>query len=216
MLRNVLQFNSVDSAIDPRSFSRSSSTWSCFGRCFRNGKDLEQDQECFVTTTERKRSCDVETERRIKEWILETRLCYDPAPERLGHNADASQKVGEISDGLECYSLAACRPTEKLVALSTVNNNDRRRNRWKGRIPSESLLISPPTTAADTTSQAVPVKPQALPAEPHWLVPTHSSAAGNTGAGRVIWMRRSATLQGRRSSSRNVAQSSRPAGPANS
>jgi hypothetical protein len=196
---------------------------SCFGKCFRNGSGLEQEQECFDSTITRKRSCDAETERRIKEWIIDSSLCYDQTPDSTCQTADSISLTFDISGGLENTESGASTQSDQpllpaKVSLETVNNKERNKNRWKGRmptVPAETLSIAIPTDEAQDArvkhptqphSRAIAQQSQRSPCNSTaCLVPSSSSAARVVSTGRVIWMRRTALMQGRRRSSSRIA-----------
>ncbi len=192
----------------PRSF------WSSFRRCFGRGGGLESEQAYWtVAATARHGNLDSEAHRRIKEWIIDSSLCYGDALDLSWESDISTQKITEISDGFECSILEDTKPDNpllptKLASRARINNT----SRWKGRLaaadPDESQLTPLPTDE-NTASQAVRIKLRDYPNQPACptasrLVPAPPPAARGK-AGRVIWMRRSAVIQRRRLSARIAA-----------
>ncbi len=207
---------------DPKISSQSRQFWVCFGGCIWNGAELGQDSQEYMVTKiarndARKKSFEnarynTETERRIKEWILDSSLCYDQASEISCHrDANNLQIFDEGGDGLERSDSAASAQSDRplipvKVTSDTERGKERNRNRWKGRLPAdpaEALSIAIPTDEY-TASQDIRVKLPAAESHCRSAAQPQPLCADTTSrlSGRVIVMRHRVLLQGRRPSSR--------------
>ncbi len=94
-----------------------------FLRCIWSEIDLGQDQECLVTKSTfagiEKVRYNAETERRIKEWILDS--SYSRAPDFLCQGDDNSpQDFNKVSDGLNCSDSEASTQSDKPLSPADV------------------------------------------------------------------------------------------------
>ncbi len=228
MWRNMSQrFDSaeMEASTDPE--TPASSFWVCFGKCFGKECTQKKGETCFQETVARRENRDAETEARIKEWILDSSLCYGKEFDLSIQSQNPSQNFSDVSDILKCSDFAATAPATSQdgnpllateVASNTVNNKERNRDRWKGRVPanpSGTPSIYMPTDVNEAY-QAVQNQRRVQPQPPvslanSRLVSIPSSAARGNNAGRIIWMRRSAVMK--RWSSR-IAHLESPRSPA--
>jgi hypothetical protein len=215
MPRKKLRTPDVDVEYNSNPFQR------CFGRFFgKNGK-IKQDQPCVVATPAINKKFNAETEGRIREWILNSSLCYCPLKELSCQNEDLSSKDENIAEvcegflGFECsdFDLTARRQdlpfSAAKVAPTIVNNKTRNKSRWKGK-----LLFDSPGIHALLSGQEKKIQPESnnSPPSAQDCPPTHSSAAS---ARRIIRMRQPVVLQTRRSPAQIEAQPQPQAGPVN-
>jgi hypothetical protein len=211
------------------------SIWICFGGPFRKKIPRRKEKPCSQMTTARRRNIEVEVEMRIRQWILESSLCYsiasDPSsqteqsPRRISADSNAFDSLEYIETSSTANAPAGSYknnprlPTE--VASSTIDNREIRRERWKGRLkrlpvdPVETHVTSLPTDAK-TTSQNVRIEPWDQPNHStrpttSRLVPVSPPAARAVSAERM-W--RSEVLGGRRSSWSSTRVAVPPSPPA--
>ena len=204
--------------------SASRSCWNNFRRCFGQENGLENERAYFQASP-RNRNCNPDIECRINQWILDSSLCYGKESDISENNDNSPRQISEVSDGLVfsdsdsagIFIYNALLPTQ--VASATVQNRERNRNRWKGRLTANSIeshSISLLTTYADTAPQPEVriklrdhhAKNPTAPTRPttSQLVPIPLQAARDVSSRRTKWMRRSAVLRGRRASARISAQ----------
>jgi hypothetical protein len=218
----------ADSEIAAHSF------WSCFGRCFKKYGDRRKEQ-AYV-------AINAETERRIKEWIHSSSLCYGHESELhnismcYGHESNVSEAENgpNTASWLACSNMKISRhPLHAANVTPTIAScKARNRNRWNGRLSFNQAEIKSACEPANQIAGSLTerVKMEVLP-EPHDRIvvqptsnyaqrrasariesPLQSSTARYVSDGRVIWMRRSAI----RHATQFEADMQPPAGPANS
>jgi hypothetical protein len=190
---------------------RSFRSWRYWGKCFGGVSELEneQNEKAPSHATAIRRNYDAETEKRVREWILDCSMHYGQESATNSQHDDLSQNINTVCSNMKVTEPDKDPPTLK-IATATVNNKVRNKNRWKGRLPSvgpaESHSISLPTDS-NSPPQVVQYKLQVLPQPP--VSPVTSElifinelhARGNSAeADRMVWMRRSAALERRRSS----------------
>ena len=110
------------------------SLWSCLKGCLGTGEALETEQSCALNT-EKEREFNAEIEGRIKEWIINSSMCYRQdaeTAESLVPKEYPSEKVNDVSDGLKCSDLET--GTQTTWTRKT-------RDRWRGRLSAEQAKI---------------------------------------------------------------------------
>jgi hypothetical protein len=197
------------------------SIWICFAGLFRKKSPRKYEPICSHVTTARRRYIEVGAEMRIRQWILESSLCYSNEFDQSSQTGESPQHISEESDSLDLldyidssstadapagsYPNNPRLPTE--VESSTIDNRETRRNRWKARL--KRLPVDPVETHAtslpsDTNPQNVGIEPWDRPNHSvrpttSRLIPVSPPAARAVSAG---WMWHSEVLGRRRSSAR--------------
>jgi hypothetical protein len=197
------------------------SIWICFGVPFRTKSPCRNRKPFSQMTTARRRNREVEAEMRIRQWILESSLCYSIASDPSSQTGESHRRISADSDVLDSLdyiesSSTADAPAGRYpnnlrlpskLASSTIDNREARRDRWTGRIkrlPVDPVVTHITSLPTDTTHQNVRIEPWDQPNHStrpttSRLVPVSPPAARAVGA---RWMWRSGVLSRRPSSPR--------------